>query len=246
MSFNDLLSLIIAILVFVIALLTFVYTIFTGPRLHMLIGQEIKLVYTRDKRLSIEADFAFFNGGAQPGALVELSGTISNTNSSKRATLRWERFLETRNIAEPGKATHFFVTAVSPAHPLIVPGRAAGTGGVEMGIRLYTDKLFILESGESYILELRGLEGPKLTRWCKASGKLEISQDNVDYLVQYGTMDETDRYQMGLILQRNPLSKRSLVSGLLQKPAIPDFIPRAGQRPQPATASPVKPSAPQI
>src|SRR6266851_7714362 len=158
MSLNDILSLVIVLLFFVIAMLTFVYTIFTGPHLHLLIGQEIKLVYTRDKRLSIEADFAFFNGGAQPGALVELSGTISNTDGSKRANLRWERFLETRNIAEPGKATHFFVTAVSPAHPTIVPGRAAGTGGVEMGIRLYTEETFVLESRESYILELRGLE----------------------------------------------------------------------------------------
>lgn len=87
MSTSDLLSLsslIVATLAFVVALISLVYTTFMRPRMKMLLGGYMWLFYSYNKKLILQIDLAFFNSGAQPGALVEFSGTLTLPNGSRK------------------------------------------------------------------------------------------------------------------------------------------------------------------
>src|SRR5437588_430252 len=92
MSGSDILSLVSLLgsaFAFFVALLTYVYTVALGPRLKLLFGEQLALHYSSSKQLYIWSNFAFFNEGAKPGAIVELAGTIS-AGDGRNQSLRWD------------------------------------------------------------------------------------------------------------------------------------------------------------
>jgi hypothetical protein len=239
MSVSDILSaisLVVAALAFVIAFLTFVYTVTMGPRLSMLIGEDIQLLYGSNLELVVVSDFTFFNGGAQPGALVELSGTITTSDGSKKAILRWTGIGESKNIAEPGKGSDIFISLGSLPQTIVVTGR--GVSGAE------TEKIYLGTSEPfelfptNYVLALKGLVGPKLTRWCKAKANLEISKDDVEFMRNHTVQDaSTGVAETSLLLVRKELPKGNLISGLARS-ASPAFASLPGY----TTPSPYMPT----
>src|SRR5215467_4491152 len=184
MKSNDILTLVLSAFAFVVSLLTFTYTVARGPRLFMLLDQYIYLFYNEDQGLRIIAYFSFFNSGAQPGALVELTGTLSTTDRRKKVELRWVNFQETKNIAQPGAPAVLFRGLTGLAQTIIVPGRAAGEGGIGRDILIATNEPFPLDGGGVYILDLKGLIGPRLTRWCKVCGNLKIAPTDAEFLAK--------------------------------------------------------------
>jgi hypothetical protein len=131
MSTSDMISfasLVFSGLAFFVAMLTFVYSVATGPRLRMLIGGDLWLFYSSDNKLVIETDCAFFNSGAQPGALLEFSGTLTSSDGSK-VPLHCTGLGGGRGVA----AWH---TPAGSPQPLIIPGR--GVSGAE------TQRLFLI------------------------------------------------------------------------------------------------------
>lgn len=243
MSVSDILSvisLVIAALAFVVAFLTFVYSITLGPRLSLLIGDVIELIYGPNLELNVVSDFTFFNGGAQPGAVVALSGSITTSDGSKKANLRWVSFGESINIAEPGKASDIFVTPESQPQTIVVSGR--GVGGAETKkIFLGTSELFELYP-TSYMLELKGMVGPKLTSWCKTKAHLEISKDDIAFMLEHSRVDvSTGIAETSLPLARRELPKANLISRL-SRPASLTFA----SLPLYTTTSPYTPTTQQI
>ncbi len=230
MSISDIINSIILILGFLIALFTYVYTVAMKPRLSMVVGQEMLLHYTYEKRLIVTTDFVFLNGGAQPGALIDLSGTLSSVDGGSLANrknvetpIRWEKFEETQNIADPGKPSRYYTRSAGMVHTLIVPGRAAGAGGIESTIRLFTKGKITIED-KHYLLELTGLEGSKLARECKASCCLQVQPGHAQYLLEHCVENQSGTFEKRLSFTREIFSKRTFRSRLLGKPTIVHFI----------------------
>jgi hypothetical protein len=224
MNVNDVLTLTVATIALLISLLTFVYTVATRASIHMLIGQNIRLKYTWDKRLYVVADFAFFNQGAQPGAIVEISGTLKNINASDVFDFRWLTFEETKNIALPGEPTKLWTSSTDYVHTIIIPGRAGGTGGIMQQIRLLSKKPCTLDNS-TYTLALSALVGPRLTKQCEVTVNLIISPYQASFLENNGVEDkDTGVAKKMLTLKRKTLSKGNLIQRLFGKPVIPDFI----------------------
>lgn len=238
MSSSDLLSLVslvVSAFAFFVSLLTYVYTVALGPRLEILVGETIELHYTADYKLCMISYFAFFNGGAQSGAIVKVSGRISPTDRSRNATVYWDSFVEDKDIAdtESKHAGKLWYSTESTAYTLVVTGRGVG-GTVAKRIGFITDEEYTLHPGK-YVLELKGLVGPKLTRWCKAKGNLEISREDVQYLGREECREDAEgNYQASLLLSRKEFSKRSWISGLFRL-VDPTFI---SQRQNPSSKPP--------
>ncbi len=154
MSTSDLLaliSLIVSALAFVTSLLTYVYTVALGPRLEILFGENIWLHYTEDYKLCIMSYFVFFNGGARPGAIVNLSGTLYPFPAGVETNIRWSLFGKDIDI-QPDQWGYAFTPESSP-HSLIVDGR--GNGGITMrSIELQSDDTYQLQPG-TYRLTIR-------------------------------------------------------------------------------------------
>lgn len=154
MSVGDLIAL--GSLVF--ALLTYVYSIALWPRLKILIDEDLWLYYFVDHRgehLCLKSYFTFFNGGAQPGAIANLLGSLTlvdDSGANKTWDLRWNWFFQ-----EDG------VDADRPAHTFVVAGRGSG-GTRSINMNLLTDHQCRIAPGK-YSLELRGLVGPGLRKW---------------------------------------------------------------------------------
>jgi Salmonella virulence plasmid 65kDa B protein len=93
MSLNDIITLGISLLAFVLSLISFVLTVL-WPRIKVLYGENILLAYTSDSHLFMLSDFVFFNTGAQSGAVVELEGTLSRRGigSQPIIVLSWTDF----------------------------------------------------------------------------------------------------------------------------------------------------------
>jgi hypothetical protein len=228
MTLNDMFTLFIAGLALLLSLATFVFTIVTGPRLNVLIGDVIMLHYSARFNLFVHSNFTFFNEGAQPGALVELSGTILTADKRRSEDLRWIGFEKNEYIEEPGKAYRLFTKPLVMPQTIIVSGRAAGGGGAEtMGICLVTLKPFELpvkadkDEVESYRLKLRGLIGPKLRRWCTTEVILQISSDYAQFLRDECMASESGPYEHSLILRRqnDSESRKSWGARLLRPPS---------------------------
>ena len=60
-----------------------------------------------NRALNLWINFTFFNEGATPGAVFELSGTILPVNGGKKVDIKWRSFLEDKNIAAPGEMVRY-------------------------------------------------------------------------------------------------------------------------------------------
>jgi hypothetical protein len=228
MTINDILTLFLAGLAFLLSLVTFIFTIFTGPRLNILLGDVIMLHYSAEFHLFVHSSFTFFNGGAQPGALVQLSGTLFATDKNKvdknkKEELRWIGFEKTAYVGEPGKTHQLLIEPLTMPQTVIVPGRASGGSGAEtIGICLVTLKAFELPIGtdedavESYQLRLRGLIGPKLRRWCTTEVTLQISSYYAQFLHNECVAIASGPHKHSLILRRQDAVRKSLWARLLR------------------------------
>lgn len=220
MSSSDTLSLVslfFSALAFFVALLTYTYTVALGPRLKLLFGERLTLHYSRNNRLCIWSNFAFFNEGAKSGAIVELAGTISASNGGDQS-LRWDSFQSNQNVAEPGRAPQKLFVNEGQPETIVVTGREVET----QGIQLSTDKSFILTEGR-YRLKLQGLVGPELTRWCETEADLVITSENVQFLHKYSEVDpQTGTFERALHLIRLKQPKKNFASRPL-RPIIPVF-----------------------
>src|SRR5258708_21526471 len=115
-----LISLVVSAFAFLISFLTYVYTVALGPRLDILFGENIWLHYTEEYKLCVMSYFVFFNGGAQPGAIVKLSGTLAPTRQGMGTSMRWNLFGVDTDI-QAHQWGNSFTTESSP-HSLIVAG----------------------------------------------------------------------------------------------------------------------------
>ncbi len=193
------------------------YTVALGPRLKLLFGEELALHYSNDDVLYIWSNFAFFNEGAKPGAIVELAGTISFNNRSEQ--LRWDSFVVNKNVREPGEVPLKLFHNEGQPETIVVTGRGIET----KGIQLSTDKPFVLTKG-CYRLELQGLVGPKLTKWCKVETDLEITSESIDHLRRYGKVNSEGTYEYSLHMRRQKQPEKNFTSRLF-RPIIPVFEP---------------------
>ena len=219
MSSSDILSLVslfFSAFAFVVALLTYVYTVALGPRLKLLFGEELALHYSEDDVLYIWSNFAFFNEGAKPGAIVELVGAILSKNRSEQ--LRWDSFVVNKNSRGPGEVPLKLFHNEGRPETVVVTGRGIET----KGIQLSTDKPFELTKG-CYRLELQGLVGPKLTKWCKVEADLDITSEGIDFLSRYGKVKK-GTFGHSLHMRRKKQPKQNFTSRLL-RPLIPIFEP---------------------
>jgi hypothetical protein len=227
MSINEILALVIAGLAFVFSLISFVYTVLTGPRIKLLFGGEILLAYTAERELYILSGFVFFNQGAQPGAIVELAGTLSRVDSGEKIPLRWADFYENKFVEEKGE---FWYIPQGKPHTLVVSGR--GVGGTEtQSIGLQTRKLAetgLLQDGH-YKLELMGLVGPGLRVWCKARATLYITEGHSSYLAQYCKPGKNGNILNYLYCRRDNESRESFVSSGSNVPKAPEATPSKPQ-----------------
>jgi hypothetical protein len=232
MAINDIITLVLLVLGFLVALLTYVSTIALKPRLALIVGLKMHLHYTRDKRLIVTMDFVFLNGGAQPGVLIDLSGTISpeEKESPTAPAIRWEKFEETQNIAPPGTPSRYYTRSAGFVHPLILPGRAAEAGGLDKTIRLFTEAPFTLED-KPYFLALTALEASTLKK-ARIQCCLHLEPGNADYLLRYGVEDEEGRFEKQLSLTRVIHSQKTFGWSVLRKPPAIDFISQK-QKPAP-------------
>jgi hypothetical protein len=217
MSPGDIISLctlIVTVLGFMIAFFTYAFTVARNPRLSMVINPKIHLHYTEDNRLILTTDYIFLNGGAQPGVLIELLGTISPIDGQS-VNLRWEKFEETENTAKPGNASQYETHSSGWVHPLFVPGRSAGSSGQASTIRLYADAPSALK-GANYQLELTGVEGSKLANECKVVCCLHLEQSDTDFLSHYCTEDN-GVWENRLIMMREKVGKENTLAGLRRR-----------------------------
>jgi hypothetical protein len=217
MSVGDVISLctlIVTVLGFVIAFFTYALTVARNPHLSMVIGPKIHLHYTQSKKLIMTTDYIFLNGGAQPGVLIELLGTISPIDG-KSVNLRWDRLEETRNIATPGAKAAYATHSTGWVHPLFIPGRAAGSSGPASTIRLYADAPSTLK-GENYRLELTGVEGSTLANECKVVCCLQLKQSDADFLSNHCT-EEAGQWKTRLIMMREKVGKENILARLRRR-----------------------------
>jgi hypothetical protein len=216
MSTSDLLSLsslIVATLAFVIALLSLIYTTFMRPRMKMLLGGYMWLFYSYNKKLILQLDLAFFNSGAQPGALVEFSGALTLPDGSRKP-LHSIGFGEGKGGAENLPQT------------IIVSGRGAG-GAETKSIFFITNDPLELQHPGKHFLDLQALIGPRLTQWCTVSAILDMVQepgikDDLSFLDHYTREKENQQAAFALQMQRETLSRRSWAMGFFRQP-IPTF-----------------------
>jgi hypothetical protein len=210
---------VIALLSLVFALLTYVYSIALWPRLRMLIDEDVWLSYFIDRHgehLCLKSYFTFFNSGAQPGAIANVLGTLSLVDGSGKAMswdLRWNWFFE-----EDG------VEANVGAHTFVVAGR--GSGGTKLiHMNLLTDHPCTIVPGK-YVLELRGLVGPGLSRWTRMRAQFEIVEKEANRLNDgtHRASEEQDAKHSFLLTRRD-----TFVPGMLHalhqrlRPGTPTF-----------------------
>jgi hypothetical protein len=236
---NSILTLTIAVLGLVVALFTYVLTVASNPRLSVVMGQRMHMHYTANKaRLIVTTDYVFLNGGAQPGALIDLSGIILLADGGKQFPIAWERFEESKNVSGQGLQ----MGSSDLVRPLIVPGRTGGSGGVEKTIRLYTPKDHPFElkkdAGE-YSLKLTGVEGSKLARRYTVICRLHVKEHHARYLsgkmcTEYHVKNQNDQWDDRLILLREPVPKESMMARmgrrLLKKPPMLIFTSYDGEK----------------
>lgn len=225
MSLNDILTLVISGLALVFSLVSFVYTVLMGPRLRILIGEKISLSHARPAlhhALNVNASFTFFNEGATPGVIFELSGTISSGSGGKAGDLIWRAFLESRNMAQPGEMVRYRNINLGEPGPIIVTGRAVG--GVETKlISMQTTEQFELSQGD-YKLVFRGLTGPKRGMRCKETVILKITEQDAALLLskEYSADPVTGEIPHSLTLTRQKPSGRNVTSRFLR--SAPVFV----------------------
>jgi hypothetical protein len=191
---------------FVVALFTNVLTVASNPRLSVVMGQRMHMHYTHHKkRYIVTADYVFLNGGAQPGALIDLSATISLADGVRLTPIAWERFEETNNVPVKG----LYTGSSDLVRPLIVPGRTGGSGGVEKTIRLYSakDHSFVLnEDAGEYRLKLTGVEGLQLVGEYAVVCRMHLKEHHATYLFgEMSTENQNNKWNDKLILIREPV-----------------------------------------
>mgnify|MGYP001279908665 CR=1 FL=1 len=166
---------VVALVSLAFTLLTYLYSIALWPRLKMLIDEDLWLSYFVDRHgehLCLKSYFTFFNSGAQPGAIANILGTLSLIDGGVLARtwdLRWNWFFE-----EDGVATN------QGAHTFVVAGRGSG-GTRSIQMNLLTDHQCAIVAG-TYLLELRGLIGPGLTKWTILRVRFEIGEKEATLL----------------------------------------------------------------
>ncbi len=240
MSLSDILTLVISGFALVFSLASFVFTVLTGPRLKLLIGENIILSHAWNSALNVNANFTFFNGGATPGAIVELSGTISPVNGGKKVPIEWQAFLESRNIAGPAEKVRYRDVIQGHAGTIVVTSRAVG--GVETKfVGMHTTEQLELSKGD-YKLEFHGLIGPKLTARCKGTVILKITEQDAVLLLSkmYRADPSTLEIPRILTFTRQRPYRRSLVSRLLGSDQV--FVSKPVAMPNIPSTTEIKPS----
>jgi hypothetical protein len=122
----------------IIALLTYSYSVASTPQVRMKIGPDIVMHYDQYGVLIFRADFVFWNAGAQPGAISEISGRLAaDEGDGAELALYWRTFEEIDVSRGENGRSIWWAHSTGPVYPVIVPGRAAGSSSVVKGIRLY-------------------------------------------------------------------------------------------------------------
>ncbi len=184
----------------------------------MLIGEKILLWHARpdlNRALNLWINFTFFNEGATPGAVFELSGTILPVNGGKKVDIKWRSFLEDKNIAAPGEMVRYRIINLGEPSPITITSRAVG--GVETRfISMQTTEQIELSKGD-YKLVFRGLIGPKLAMRCKETLILKITEQDAALLLskEYMAHSKTGDIPRFLTFIRQKPLRRNLISRLL-------------------------------
>jgi hypothetical protein len=100
------------------------------------------------------------NNGVMSGTLVDLVGTITRHDDNKKASFRWNSFIENTNLAKPGEKIQPWFSWVGFVESIAVPGRTA----VVKNIVSITDTEFTLGKG-SYKIEFVGTVAPAPAKW---------------------------------------------------------------------------------
>ena len=165
-----------------IALFTFSYSVASKSRIRMGIGAEIAIHYDNSGVLIVKADFVFWNERAQPGAIIEISGTIcpGESNGAELA-LYWRTFEKTDVSRGDNGKSIWWSHSVGPVYPLIVPGRAAGTSSTVQSIRLYARQPGALGTGQYRVIFRATTDDPK-NPGCSYCLDLSISEKHAKQL----------------------------------------------------------------
>jgi len=202
----------------IIALLTYSYSVASTPRVRMKIGPDVAMHYDQHGVLIVRADFVFWNAGAQPGAISEISGRLAaDEPDGAKLTFYWRTFEEIDVLrGENGKSV-WWSHSTGPVYPIIVPGRAAGSSSVVKGIRLYeisgsgrSGNLPVSKPGSlpagRYRVSLEAIvDGPKRTS-CPYRFDLTISETNSGQLDSDCRENKDAVWHHRLIARRSPSS----------------------------------------
>ena len=124
-------SVVVALLVYRSSAVSFNTSIASPASIDMKIGQDIALHYSERGRLYLRADFAFINRGAQPAALVQITGTLRDLQGRVAPIeMHWSTFEDSI------KRETWVSGSTGTVRTLVIPGRAAGPAGVVERIRL--------------------------------------------------------------------------------------------------------------
>jgi hypothetical protein len=206
MSAGDTIALVVAVLTgagLIVAQFTYYHAVASRARVEMTVGQEIVLHYTHDFRLYVRADLAFLNKGAQPAALVQVSGRLYKQDGTiPEVHLQWRTFETTTNTPEHGWDSR----STETVYTLVIPGRQAGPASLTRRIRLIAPRHDQqadppLLRGELR-LELTALMDYGRSPTCARECSLKISPDHALALNTVCVEDEKARYEKRLFLLR--------------------------------------------
>ncbi len=126
------------------------------------LGERVRSFKSSDNgRLALSLPLTFFNNGAQVGAVVRMTGTLTRPGGSQEVELRWDRFEHAQEVIEGGRfITRFGFGGYTDS--VLVQAR----GAVPLRIQFLSDRSFSFIAGD-YRLVLTGygqsVHNPALT-----------------------------------------------------------------------------------
>jgi hypothetical protein len=173
----SIIGLVTSLLAFAVSAAAFYFNLLRKADLEIVVGDSISFSADQEGYLQLVAEFTLINKGALPGALVRLQGSISTKDGSRVAGLRWDAFIDSKDIGKPGETFKPYQVYAGSAEAISLPGRST----VSEGISLLTEDSFDLVEGD-YVIDFVGLEGPKRRALPKVQYSIHLSSQQVQYL----------------------------------------------------------------
>ena len=183
---------------FFVSLATLYLTCLRAPRLQPFLGDLLLVHYTPDGHLHLCPEITIFNSGARPGALIKITGKISQVGGDTQSKLHWISFEDLTYAARPGERNLPFSTFTAHPQSLVVGKSEA----VSKRIGLLSERKLRLLPG-THRLEITLHSGPRGRSRVKLKRTLEISREEERWTYENRGAETTNTVQ-NLGLYHNP------------------------------------------